>query len=156
MGLFALPLVTVLYPSLSRHSVVGDTAAFRETLARGLSVLGFLMIPMTVGLIVLRADLVRFLFRRGAFDEVDAAMTGTAVLFYSLGILFIVWRDYLNRTFYAMQDTATPTWTGVAAVAVNVGLNLLLVRVMGLGGLALASSAAAFVGFALLLWRLRR
>ncbi|MFZ5901026.1 MAG: lipid II flippase MurJ, partial [Bacillota bacterium] len=69
---------------------------------------------------------------------------------------FIVWRDYLNRTFYAMQDTATPTWTGVAAVAVNVGLNLLLVRVMGLGGLALASSAEAFVGFALLLWRLRR
>ncbi|MFZ5898298.1 MAG: lipid II flippase MurJ, partial [Bacillota bacterium] len=70
VGLFAFPLVTVLYPSLSRHNVVGDTAAFRETLARGLSVLGFLMIPMTVGLIVLRADLVRFLFRRGAFDEV--------------------------------------------------------------------------------------
>ncbi|MDI6711216.1 MAG: murein biosynthesis integral membrane protein MurJ [Bacillota bacterium] len=156
VGLFAFPLVTVLYPSLSRHSVVGDAAAFRETLVRGLSVLGFLMIPMTVGLIVLRADFVRFLFQRGAFDEVDAAMTGTAVLFYSLGILFIVWRDYLNRAFYAMQDTATPTWTGVAAVAVNVGLNLALVRVMGLGGLALASSAAAFVGFALLLWRLRR
>ncbi|AZK60223.1 murein biosynthesis integral membrane protein MurJ [Candidatus Desulforudis audaxviator] len=156
VGLFALPLVTVLYSSLSRHNVVGDAAAFRETLARGLSVLGFLMIPMTVGLIVLRADFVRFLFQRGAFDDADAAMTGTAVLFYSLGILFIVWWDYLNRTFYALQDTATPMWTGLAAVAVNIGLNLALVRVMGLGGLALASSAAALVGFGLILWRLRR
>lgn len=156
IGLFAFPLVMVLYPMLSRQNVVGDTGAFKETLARGLSVLGFLMIPMTVGLIVLRADFVRFLFQRGAFDEVDAAMTGTAVLFYSLGTLFIVWRDYLNRTFYAMQDTVTPTWTGVAAVAVNVGLNLALVRVMGIGGLALASSVAALVGFVLLLWRLRQ
>ncbi len=156
VGLFALPLVTVLYSSLSRHNMAGDAAAFRETLARGLSVLGFLMIPMTVGLIVLRADFVRFLFQRGAFDDTDAAMTGTAVLFYSLGILFIVWRDYLNRTFYALQDTATPMWTGLAAVAVNIGLNLALVRVMGLGGLALASSAAALVGFGLILWRLRR
>lgn len=146
VGLFALPLVTVLYPSLSRQNVEGDAAAFRETVARGLSVLGFLMLPMTVGLIVLRADFVRFLFQRGAFDAADAAMTGTAVLFYGLGLPFIVWRDYLNRAFYAAQDTATPTWTGVAAVAINVGLNLALVRVMGLGGLALATSAAALAG----------
>jgi len=155
-GLFAVPLITVLYPSLAECNVVGDLAGLRSRLTRGLEVLAFLIVPMAVGLAVLRTEIVQFLFQRGAFDAADTRMTAFALLFYSTGLLFLVWREYLAKTFYALQDTATPMWTGVAAVAVNIALNLVLVRYLAHGGLALATSLAALVGCLLLLYLLRR
>ncbi|GEA17226.1 murein biosynthesis integral membrane protein MurJ [Moorella sp. E306M] len=155
-GLFAAPLIIVLYPSLAERGAVGDLAGFKERLARGLGALAFLAVPLLVGVIVLRHELVAFLFQRGAFDATDARMTAVALLFYTLGLLFLVWRDYLARAFYALQDTAMPMWTGLASVAVNIGLNLVLVRYLAHGGLALATSIAALVGCALLLVFLRR
>lgn len=156
VDLLATPLVTVLYPSLSRYSAQGDTRAFKEALSRGLSVMGFVVIPLTVGLIVLREDFVRLLFQRGAFDAVATSMTVTAFFYYGLGMLFTVWRIFLSQAFYALQDTVTPTYIGVATVAVNIGLNLILVKHMGLAGLALATSLSALVSFGLLYWQLNR
>ena len=155
-GLLALPLITVLYPALTERIALEDTAGFRTGLGRGLTVLAFMLLPITVGTMVLRQDLVRFIFQRGAFDATDASMTATALLFFTPGLLFLMWREFLSRAFYALQDTATPMWTGLAAVAVNITLNLLLIRPMGLAGLALSTSAAAALGCLLLFWLLRR
>lgn len=155
-GLLAAPLITVLYPSLAECGAVGDFDGLRRRLGRGLEALAFLVVPLSIALLVLRRELVGFFFQRGAFDAHDAAMTSFALLFFSLGLLFVVWRDYLARAFYALQDTATPMWTGIAAVGVNVALNLILVRYLAHGGLALGSSLAAFVGCLLLVFLLRR
>lgn len=155
-GLFAVPLITVLYPSLTERTALADLDGLRQALGRGATLLAFLMLPLTVGLIVLRYDLVQFLFQRGAFDANDTRMTADALLFYALGLIFLVWRDLLNRAFYALQDTVTPMWTGVAAVVTNVILNLILVRYLAHGGLALASSLAAVLACFLLFIFLRR
>lgn len=155
-GLLAMPLITVLYPSLAECGAVGDLTGLRARLTRGLEVLAFLIVPMAVALMVLRTDIVRFLFQRGAFDATDTRMTAFALLFYSAGLVFLSWREYLARTFYALQDTTTPMWTGVVAVAVNIILNLILVKWLAHGGLALATSLAALVGCLLLLYLLRR
>ena len=145
----------MLYPSLAERAVSGDLDGLRERVARGLAALAFLVVPLGVGMILLRREIVAFLFQRGAFDAVDAAMTAVAVMFYALGLLFLAWRDCLARTFYALQDTATPMWTGLAAVAANIALNLVLVRYLAHGGLALATSIAALVNCAVMLILLR-
>ncbi|MHB8985827.1 MAG: lipid II flippase MurJ, partial [Eubacteriales bacterium] len=56
-----------------------------------------------------------------------------------------------NRAFYAMQDTRTPVKITVASVFVNLAASLMLVRVLGHGGLALASSLANLANMAVLL-----
>ncbi len=155
-GLFAVPLITVLYPTLTERTALTDLNGFRRALGRGTTLLAFLLLPLTVGLVVLRHDLVQFLFQRGAFDANDTRMTAIALFFYALGLIFLVWRDLLNRAFYALQDTVTPMWTGLAAVASNVVLNLILVRYLAHGGLALASSIAAGIACLLLFSCLRR
>lgn len=116
-GLFALPLITVFYPILTERTTLQDAAGFRSGLSRGLGVLAFMLIPMMIGMMVLRQDLVQFIFQRGAFDTRDAWMTAVALLFYTSGLVFLMWREFLNRAFYALQDTFTPMWTGLAAVA---------------------------------------
>ncbi|MCR4418658.1 MAG: murein biosynthesis integral membrane protein MurJ [Clostridia bacterium] len=155
-GLLAASLITVLYPSFAQKAVAHDLPGLRMALARGLAALAAAVVPVAVGAIVLRREVVALLFQRGAFDAADAEMTGVALLFYALGLLFLAWRDCLARAFYALQDTTTPMTTGLAAVGINVGLNLLLVRPLAHGGLALATSAAALANCVLMLVRLRR
>jgi len=51
----------------------------------------------------------------------------------------------LARAFYALQDTVTPVVAGIAAVAVNIVLGVLLVGPLGLTGLAIAIAAGAWL-----------
>ena len=62
----------------------------------------------------------------------------------------------LNRAFHSLQDTRTTLYNSLITVLLNIALNLILVRAMGVGGLALATSLSAGVGAALLLVRLRK
>jgi len=154
-GLLATPIIMVLYPSLANYASSGDWAGLRRALNRGFTSLALLFVPVTVGMLILRVELIRFLFERGAFDATDTARTSMAFLFYGAGLLFIVWRDYLTRVCYAMNDSATPTWTAVVSTLVNIALNLLLVRRFGIAGLAGATTVAALVASLLLYLRIR-
>jgi putative peptidoglycan lipid II flippase len=155
-GLLAVPLITVLYPSLSEKVAFSDRDGFRRWLGRGLTLLAFLLLPLAAGLMVLRNDLIRFLFQRGAFDAGDTQLTALALFFYAPGLLFAAWRDILIRGFYALQDTATPMWIGFATLAGNVLFNLFFVRFLAHGGLALGSSLASALACLLLFFFLHR
>jgi len=58
--------------------------------------------------------------------------------------------------FFSLQDTKTPMYSGVIGVAVNICLSLWLSRIMGIGGLTLATSISVTLKSMLLLVFLRR
>ncbi|ADL08539.1 murein biosynthesis integral membrane protein MurJ [Thermosediminibacter oceani] len=155
-GIFTLSVATVIYPSLSRLSAEGDMEGFKRTLGRALGFVIAIVMPLSAGAMVLRVPIVRFLFERGAFDSRATFMTATALLYFSAGMVGFGLRDVLSRAFYSLRDTATPMVNGAVAVGINVVLNLILVKFMGLGGLALATSISALAGTAMLFYSLRR
>jgi len=104
---------------------------------------------------VLRVPLIRFLFERGAFDSSDTARTSIAFLFYGSSLLFIVWRDYLIRVCYVMNDSRTPMWTALVSTLLNIVLNLVLVGRYGIAALAFATALASMIASLLLLVRVR-
>lgn len=65
-------------------------------------------------------------------------------------------RDVLTRAFYALQDTKTPMINATIAVAINIILNIVLSRFLGIGGLALATSIAGTVSAFLMFITLRK
>lgn len=155
-GLFTLSVATVIYPTLSMLSAEGDIQGFKNALGRAMGIVIAVILPMTAGAVLLREPIIRLLFERGAFDSRATQMTATALLYYSPGMVGFGLRDVLSRGFYSLQDTKTPMINGIAAMIVNIILNLVLVRFMGLGGLALATSISAIFGTVLLLKDLRR
>ena len=52
-------------------------------------------------------------------------------------------RDTLVKVFYSYKETRITTITATTAIAINVGLNLLLSRWLGISGLALATSISS-------------
>jgi putative peptidoglycan lipid II flippase len=116
----------------------------------------FLAIPAAVGLLVWRVPLIRLLLERGEFTSDSTALTASALAFYSLGLIGHSAVEILARAFYALRDTRTPVVVGVAAMAGNILLSLLLRGPLSHAGLALANTVATTVEMVVLLWLLAR
>jgi putative peptidoglycan lipid II flippase len=116
-----------------------------------------LLIPSTIGLMVLAKPVVRLLFERGEFTALRSTpMTASALFFYASGLCGYGGVKAVVQAFYSMKDTVTPMKVAVLNVGLNVALDIILVRHLGLAGLALATAISSAVGFAVLCYLLRR
>jgi putative peptidoglycan lipid II flippase len=140
-----------LVPVLSKHDSQGEPKEIREKLYRVLRGLNFFLIPMMVIFFILREPLVSALFQRGAFGREATLLTARALLFYDIGLLAYSYNIALHIVYYSIQDTATPMKIGVGAMMLNAVLDMVLIRFMGMEGIALATSVVAFVRTGVLL-----
>ncbi|GAA0091761.1 murein biosynthesis integral membrane protein MurJ [Paraclostridium bifermentans] len=144
-GLFISTIGAVIYPTLSKLSTNNNREEFSEAIVKSLNSIILLILPITIGAIVLATPIVKVLFERGAFDDRSTQLTSTALIFYSIGMIGFGLRDILSKVFYSIKDTKTPMINGIIAMILNVILNFILVRVMGYAGLALATSLSAII-----------
>ncbi|MGH9399428.1 MAG: murein biosynthesis integral membrane protein MurJ [Thermoanaerobaculia bacterium] len=156
LGGFAVALATAILPLLSRQALAPDRSEFKATLAFALRLIAFVTVPATVGLILLRAPIVRVLFQGGQYDARDTAATAGVLATLSLGLFFFALIRVVVPAFYALHDTKLPVVAAFADMAVFLLLCALWTRSLGLPGIGLASSAAAAVNVAILLATLRR
>jgi putative peptidoglycan lipid II flippase len=144
-GVLALSVSTVILPTLSRLWQAGDTAAFRATLGNALRPLLFLSLPAAVILFAFRLPIVQTLFQTGAFSAESTSLVAAPLAFLAAGLVSYALVEALTRAFYAMHDTRTPVIAGIAIVALNVVIGVLLLDRMGYLGLALALSLSTTV-----------
>ncbi|GAB3057937.1 murein biosynthesis integral membrane protein MurJ [Salinicoccus sesuvii] len=156
VGIFVASFVTVFYPDISRKGAKGDMKGLRHTMNQTILGVLILIVPATVSAMMLAEPIVRLLFDRGAFDEKAVALTTSAFFFYSIGLSGAGLNIVLARVFYALQDTKTPMVNSAIAMAINLVLNFLLAPLLGIGGLALATSISSLITVALLTYQLRK
>lgn len=155
-SIFAMAIVTAIYPTLSMEGCENNYSKFKGYVSKAINNINMLMIPSAIGLMVLRSTVVSVLFKHGAFDERAVTMTSTALLFFSIGMIFYGIRDVCNRALYALKDTKTPMINGIFGVVACITMNLIMVPRMGLGGLALANTTSAVVCSILLIVSLKK
>jgi putative peptidoglycan lipid II flippase len=137
---YALGLV--LLPFSAEMAARQNDRAQADTLAAAVRALILVFLPATVGLVVLRQPFIRFLFERGAFTAESTLLTAGPLLFYALALLPFALEVVVVQFYFARQDTLTPVVTDMAAFALNVALIPVLMRPLGLGGIALAAALA--------------
>ena len=150
VSLFVLALGTAVFPALSERAAAGDRGAFAATLDGSLKAVISLIVPVAAGAAVLHYPVVALIYRRGAFDERAVALTSTALLFYSLGLVGQAAGILLTRGFYSIQDTRTPVAVSLAVFVLNTALSLALTGPLKHAGLALASALSSLAYMALL------
>lgn len=151
-----ISLSTVLYPSLTENAARGDMAAFSQTMEKSLCGLTAFMVPVSCITIMDSSDIVSAVYARGSFDHTAVSYTAVALSCYAPMFIFSAVREILTRGFFAVQNTRTPMINSAIGVACNVVFSLLLVRKLGLAGIALGTAAAAAVIAALLLAQARK
>ena len=155
VGIIGVSVAVALFPAFSRDAALGRVSEIRRQVNGSLRVLIFIAAPLTALLIVLRDLVASVFFEYGRFTSESAALTAQLLGWFAIGLTAHVVVHVLTRAFYAMQDTRLPVAWAVLAVALNIGLMLLLVGPMGVGGLALALSISASVEVVGLLFSLR-
>ena len=149
LGVFGVAIGTVTLPLVSRHAALGDTAALRAALSKGLR-LGFLLtVPSSIGLACLADPIISIIYERGRFDAASTAQTAGALRFYAIGLAAYAGIKVLAPAFYAVGRRKTPMLVSFWAIGLNLILNwyFTLHLQMGHRGLALSTGCIAVANF---------
>lgn len=149
-------LITMFYPMMSRMVAEENFAEAKSTLLSSVSYVVLVFLPITVLLFLFSGFITTTLFARGQFDAGSVSLTSTAMRMYALGISAVALREVLFNYYYSVKDSAFTLLVSAVCIAVNILLNSILVRRMGIGGLALATSLSTFAAIPLLCCRLGR
>ncbi len=139
-----------LFPSLAFHFAEGASERFRRDFSFAVRTALFLAAPVTVGLVALAEPTVGLLYQRGEFSAAAVEQVSGTLLVFSLGIIPLTLYYLVARAFYARHDTWTPVLVGLIGVGACVLCGWLLMKPMGVPGLALAIVVATAVNTALL------
>jgi putative peptidoglycan lipid II flippase len=144
LGGYAVAVSTVILPLLSRQAALRQMDELKTTLNFAARIILFVTFPATVGLIILRQEIIEVLFQHGDFNAASTALTAWALPFFAIGLSAFSMVKIIVPAFYALQDTRTPVKIAFAAMFLNIGLNFLFIRPLQNAGPALATSASAF------------
>jgi putative peptidoglycan lipid II flippase len=150
LGLVGIGLGTVLLPTIARMISSGDEAGARDFQKKGLQLSLFLSLPAAAALIVAAEPIIRSLLQYGAFTAEDTHATAGALAAFSVGLPAFILVKVLTPAFHARQDMKTPLRYALAAIAVNLALNLVLIWPLRHVGPPLATAIAAWVNVLLL------
>lgn len=154
--LFLDSVATALLPRLSALSAEMDVPGLKRMMNFGARLTLLISVPAVVWLAVLNIPIVRLAFQRGAFDASATALTAGIMAIYVLGVPPMAVLQVVTDAFFALRDTLTPLYVRLFTLAINLGLDVVLVALFGAHGLALALLIARCMGLVAGMVLLRR
>ena len=150
LGIVGVAVGTALLPLMSRQIRAGSLDAAHANQNRAVEFSILLTLPAAVGFAVLSQPIIAVLFERGAFDAADATATAWTLAAFAVGLPGAVLAKAFAPGYFAREDTRTPMRIALLCLAVNVVLNLTLIWPLAQVGIALATSASAWLNAILL------
>lgn len=151
LGVFGLSFAVAAFPTFAYYFSHNQKREFVNSFQNTVRQILFFILPATILLLSLRAQIVRIILGVGKFDWADTILTLDSLGYFALSLFAQALIPLLVRAFYAFNNTLTPFFIGLFSTLVNVLASLYLSRHLGVAGLALAFSLASLVN-AVLLW----
>ncbi len=146
MGVLGVAISTSSLVEMSHLLAKNQREKFISSLEESIRLLFYLLLPASIGLLLLREEIIKILLERGAFDKTSTSITSYPLLFYSLGLPFFSLNKLFLSSFYAQKNTKIPLFIQGISVILNLFLSLALLPYLYHGGIALATSFSALVG----------
>ncbi len=158
VGVLTYAVSNLIFPSISRLAASERKEELASVISKALKVVFAIILPVMILFLLLRTPIVRIVYERGEFNAQSTALTASALLFYSLGMVGFALTEILNKAFYALKNGKTPMSVAMIGIAINIFLSFLFVRGFktGLWGVALAASIAANMIAIVLFFRLHK
>jgi putative peptidoglycan lipid II flippase len=152
INLIGVAISTAAFPQMTERLSQGRPDLFKKELQAVLRVIIWLAMPVAVVAFFTRGYLVNFIKNGG--DALMAGLLGALVV----AILFRSIYHIAARSFYAQQDTKTPLYISIFAIALNIALAVWFTVSLNMGayGLAWAQSTVAFLEVMILFYVMQR
>lgn len=156
IGIIVLPFSTVLYPEFSTLANRQAYAQISERISSSLRMLLFIALPICVGILVGRTEIVQLLFERGQFDAAATHKTSSVLLFYIAAVPGFAAVFFLRGIYLSLEKAWGLCWILIAMWVGNLALNFALIRVWQAQGVTIATALIATITPFLLLYHLKR
>lgn len=152
--LFSTTISSVLFPQLSQYAA--DKNKYRHILDIGIQYIWMFLCPITFAIIILSKEIVEILFLRGEFGLDAAILTSQCLIYYAIGIIFIVGYEFLSKACFAIHKTKPPVIMSGIGMIINIIFNSLLITQFKHQGLAFATSLSMIIAFSGILFYLNK
>lgn len=143
---FTINIATITLPQIAKLANDGKIDKMKEKTSLTLVLTMALVIPATLGMMTLANPIIRLIYERNAFSPADTNIVASLLISYGPYIVFISILKIFSNAFYAVGDSKTPLLVILSQQLINIILNILLVKVIGIDGIALATSISTLIG----------
>jgi len=123
----AVSVSTAAFPSMSMAFLKEDHEDFLRKFSSIFRQIIFLTVPISLLLLILRAQIVRVIYGVGKFNWSDTKLVTACLAILAFNLIAQAFILFLSKTFYAAHNTKIPAIISGVTVAFNIALSLLLV-----------------------------
>ncbi len=156
VGLMLSALLVPLFPLFSKLVAKKEFDEVRYYFNKGVGSLLLVGTFMMIFIFISRTDLISIALERGAFNHQATVMVADVLFFISLSIIPYMFRDSITRLYYSFNDSKTPFFIAIGSIALKLIFNSILVKPMGINGIALSTTIITLINGTLLAILIRK
>lgn len=127
IGMVGVAFSTAVFPAMSLSYAQGKKDLFLKRFSLAVRQALFIVVPLSLFIFALRAQIVALVLRTGNFSVQDAQLTATMLGIFTFGIFAAALFPIFTRAFFAFQNTKTPVMINVFSMIVNIILAIIFV-----------------------------
>ncbi|MYB65886.1 murein biosynthesis integral membrane protein MurJ [Candidatus Poribacteria bacterium] len=127
LGIFGVAISTVVLPQLAKYAHSDSLAEFRDSLSYALRLMLTVILPASIGLMILAEPICRLLYERGEFTDTDTVATANVLFVYAFGLCGFSALKIITDGFYAFKDIRAPVIVSLCGVALNICMNYMFI-----------------------------
>jgi putative peptidoglycan lipid II flippase len=147
-GIFSVAVATVLFPTLARFASRGAIDDLRGTLANGMRLILFVLVPAAAAILALSEPIIRLIYQRGEFGPEATTLVATALFWFAFSLptngLYLL----QTRTFFGLQRPWMATKLAALDLIVSTVAALALYKPFGIGGIVAGTGIGTTVAMA--------
>ncbi len=151
-GLFGVAIGTVALQEFAAQ----EREELKKKIEHALRLASLFTLPLSAILIGLAYPVSCLLYERGRFTKIDTLFTSRALFLYTFSVFPAAGVRVISSSFYSLKDTKTPASIAFFIVALNILINLFLMRYLRYLSFPLATSFVSYLNLFLLAISLRK
>lgn len=131
----AVSLSTAIFPSMAHDYSKDNKKSFEKKFSGAFRQIIFLLVPVSILIFSLRAQIVRVILGSGKFSWLDTRLTAACLGVFAAGLCFQGLIFILSKTFYAAHNTKIPATISFITVVFNIFLSWFFVWLLSSSGI---------------------
>ena len=145
LSLIGYSLSIALLPTLSLAFISKQFEKIGNLQTQAINVAMFFAIPSTCLFTTLAEPIIELFFQHGSFTSADTEIVSKMLIIISFSIPFSIIQKILFACFYANKNTRSPMKICVCSLAINLLLDILIIKIVGIYCVAISTTASAVV-----------
>lgn len=145
-SLLIVPVVTIIYPKLSKLLNKKLNSSVKKVLDNGLRLGVILIIPTMFFIIFFSEEVVNFIFNRGEFNKDNVIIVSKILSIYILSLFPVLISEILNKILYSNQNTRTSLLITMFTICINIIISYISSKMIGIVGIAIGTTISNYIG----------